>query len=120
MSPDSPETRIARLEQKVAKLEQRVEDLLVSISTQFKALDEDVRAFGPMVREVDGLKNQLGLALTEAKAAPAELGDLRRSLEERAELQRRERKADRRWLVATVLSSAALIVAAIQVLGGLG
>ena len=72
MSPDSPETRIARLEQKVAKLEQRVEDLLVSISTQFKALDEDVRAFGPMVREVDGLKNQLGLALTEAKAARAD------------------------------------------------
>jgi chaperonin cofactor prefoldin len=120
MSPDSPETRIARLEQKVAKLEQRVEDLLQSISTQFKALDDDVRAFSPMVREVDHLKNQLSLALSEAKGARAELAELRRSLEERAEIQRRERRADKWALIMAMIATGGLIVTAIGVLGGLG
>lgn len=120
MSPDSPETRISRLEQKVAKLEQRVEDLLVSIRDQFAGLDGDIRRFGPMVEEVNDLKHQLELALTEARGARVELGELRKSLDDRAETQRLERKSDRRWLVGTVLSSAALIVAAIQVLGGFG
>lgn len=120
MSPDSVETRIARLEQKVAKLEQRVEDLVTSLSAQFTNLDEDVRRIAPVVGEVSDLKHQLSLALSEAKGARVELGDLRLSLERRAEAQRLERKTDRRWLVGTVLSSAALIVAAIQVLGGFG
>src|SRR5215216_5260790 len=120
MSPDSPETRIARLEQKVAKLEQRVEDLLVSIKTQFEGLDEDIRRFAPMAGEVNELKHQLSLALGEARGARAELKDLRASLEQRAEVQRLERKADRKALITTILASATLIVAAIQVLGGLG
>ena len=120
MSPDSPETRIARLEQKVAKLEQRVEDLLVSIATQFSDLDRDIRQFAPMVREVDDLKHQLKLALAEARGAREDLAGLKKSLEDRAELQRQERKTDRKWLIGTVLASAMLIIAAIQVLGGLG
>lgn len=119
MSPDSPETRIARLERQVAKLEQRVEDLLIQIKDQFKGLDDDIRSFGPMVGEVNELKHQLSLALAEAKGARAELVELRRSLEERAETQRLERKSDRRWLIMALLTSGGLVVAAIQVLGGL-
>jgi predicted nucleic acid-binding Zn-ribbon protein len=118
MSPDTPETRIARLEQQVAKLEQRVEDLLTTIAVQFKTLNEDVRSFMPMVREVDNLRHQMTLAHNEAKAARDEIAELRRSLEERAERQQQERKSDRRWLVGTVLTSAGLIILAIQVLGG--
>jgi chromosome segregation ATPase len=120
MSPDTPETRIGRLEQKVAKLEQRVEDLLVSIKSQFDGLDEDIRRFAPMVAEVNDLKHQLGLALTEARGARMELKELRESLEQRAELQRVERRADRRWLIGTMLASAMLVVSAIGVLGGFG
>lgn len=120
MSPDSPESRISRLEQKVAKVEQRVEDLLASFQTQFKNLDEDIRRFGPMAGEINDLKHQLSLALAEARGARSELKDLRTSLEKRAEIQRIERKADRKALIATILASATLIVAAIQVLGGLG
>lgn len=120
MSPDSAETRISRLEQKVARLEQRVEDLLLSVAQQIADLDRDIRAFAPVAKEVNDLKHELGLALNEARGARGELGELRKSLAERAELQRLERKADRRWLVGTVLASAMLVVAAIQVLGGFG
>lgn len=118
MSPDSAETRIQRLEQKVARLEQRVEDLLERVAAQFRELDDDVRAFGPLVGEVNNLQHQLDLALTEARGARKELGDLRADLASRAEVQRLERKSDRRWLVGTILASATLIIAAIQVLGG--
>lgn len=118
MSPDSPESRIARLELQVAKLEQRVQDSLATIATDFKALKEDVRSFAPMVRELDSLKHQLALALTESKGARTEIGELRVSLEERAERQLQERKMDRRWLVGTVLTSAGLIIVALQVLSG--
>lgn len=128
MSPDSPETRIARLEQKVAKLEQRVEDLLVQIKTQFDGLDADIRAFAPMVKEVHDLQHQLGLALNEARAARTELSDLRTSLEarekerrrasaEREKERRQERKVERRFFVTSLLATAGLIIAALQVLG---
>ena len=120
MSPDSPETRIARLEQKVAKLEQRVEDLLVSIATQFADLDRDFRQFAPIVREVDDLKHQLRLALAEARGAREDLAALKKSLEDRAETQRKERRADRWALIGTMLTSVGLIIGAIQVLGGFG
>jgi chaperonin cofactor prefoldin len=120
MSPDSPETRIARLEQKVAKLEQRVEDLLVSIKAQFDGLDEDLRQFAPMLKEVNDLRHELNLAITEAKGARQDLTDLRDTLDARAEIQRLERKTDRKWLIGTILASAMLVIAAVQVLGGLG
>lgn len=120
MSPDSPETRLLRLEQKVARLEQRVEDLLGQIASQFADLDRDIRAFGPLAKDVGDLQHQMQLALAEAKGARSELADLRKSLQDRAEAQRLERKSDRRWLIGTVLTSAALIIAALQVLGGLG
>ena len=120
VTPDSPETRISRLEQKVARLEQRVEDLLVSVAQQVSDLDRDIRAFAPLTKEVNDLQHELSMALSEARGARAELGELRKSLERREEAQRLERKSDRRWLVGTVLSSAALIVGAIQVLGGFG
>jgi uncharacterized coiled-coil protein SlyX len=120
MSPDSAETRIARLEQKVAKLEQRVEDLLVSIATQFSDLDRDIRQFAPLVREVDEVKHQLILALGEARGARDDLSGLKRTLEERAETQRKERRSDRWALIGTMLTSVGLIIGAIQVLGGFG
>lgn len=120
MSPDSPETRIARLEQKVAKLEQRVEDLLVSLQTQFKGLDEELRRFAPMVAELNDFKYQTSLALAEARGARVEIKELKESLERRAETDRVERRTGQRWLIGTVLASAALVITAIQVLGGLG
>lgn len=116
MQPDSAETRIGRLEQLVAKLEQRVEDQARAL----EALTPLAAGQAAMRVEFARMQGQLGSALDEARAARRELGDLRSHLEKREETQRRERKADRRWLVGTVLSSAALIVAAIQVLGGFG
>jgi uncharacterized coiled-coil protein SlyX len=120
VSPDSVETRIQRLEQKVARLEQRVEDLLMSVKEQIGDLDRDIRSFAPMVKQVNDHEHMLSAALEEARGARAELGELRKSLDRREETQRVERKSDRRWLVGTVLSSAALIIGAIQVLGGFG
>jgi regulator of replication initiation timing len=114
--PDSPETRIGRLEQLVARLEQRVEDQARAIEA-LKPL-----AAGQAAMQVDlaRMQSHLGTAVDEARAARKELRQLRDHLEENAEKQRKERKTDRRWLVGTVLSSAALIIAAVQVLGGLG
>jgi hypothetical protein len=120
MSPDSPETRIARLEQKVAKLEQRVEDLLVAIKAQFDGLEEDIRQFAPLVREVDEVKHQLTLALGEARGAREDLAALKHSLEERAEIQRKERRSDKWALIMAMIATGGLIVTAIGVLGGLG
>jgi regulator of replication initiation timing len=104
----------------VAKLEQRVEDFLATIAERFSELESDMRAFAPMVRDVNDLKHQAMLALNEATRVREELADFRRSLEERAEVQRKERRADRWALVMAVLTSAGLVIGAIQVLGGFG
>lgn len=92
----------------------------MSVAQQVADLDRDIRAFAPMAKDVNDLQHELGKAASEAKEARVELGELRKSLERREETQRLERKSDRRWLVGTVLTSAALIIAALQVLGGLG
>ena len=138
MTTDSLEARIGRLEQSVAKLEQRVDDLLDRLAGQFKDLDDDVRAFAPIVREVDSVKAELRYiikAQQEAQKTLAEaqqdtqraIGDLRMRMEQeakaRAQGQEKRRKEDRTnrtllWvaaigLVGLVLESAAILLAGV-------
>jgi outer membrane murein-binding lipoprotein Lpp len=113
MSPDSPESRIGRLEQHVARLEQRVDDL----STDVRTLAPLVIAHAEMRVVLDNMQVQLTAAVVEAQTARKELGQLRTHLEERAEVQRKERRADRWALVMALIASGGLIVAALQVLG---
>jgi archaellum component FlaC len=116
MMPDSPETRIARLEQKLARVEQRVEDIA-----------DDVRALGSlpighaeMKLVMEHLRTEVRACGDEAKGARSDLKDLKDTLSAREAAQRKERKTDRRYLITTVLAAAGLVIAAIQVLGGFG
>ena len=114
MSPDSPETRLGRLEQITAKLEQRMDDLLDRLAGQFKDLDDDVRAFAPIVREVDAVKAELRFIVNAQRELQSAVGDLRMRMEKESQ-ERREGQEKRRKEGRT--SRTLLIVAAIGLFG---
>lgn len=116
MTPDDLDARLGRLEMSMARLEQQV-------STH----ETDIRAIGPMAVTIAKLElsfthieAELRGARGDTAACRDEVKDLKSSLLDREQTQRKERKADRRWLIGTVLTSAALVIGAIQVLGGFG
>jgi hypothetical protein len=118
VSPDSAESRIGRLEQAVAKLEQRVSDRTQVVDQRLSDLAVEVRALAPLVISHARMELQIVAAIEEAREGRREIEKLRASISEREEGQRRERKADRRWMLGTVLTASLLIVAAIGLLVG--
>lgn len=61
--------------------------------------------------KVDGVQEDTHNCLSD-------LRELKRDLEKRGADQAKERKADRRWLIATLLTTAGLIVAALAIFLG--
>lgn len=93
MQPDSPETRIGRLERTMAKLEQRVEDLIsISLANFAQDIHDCSKAVKDLRDEVEAEK---------------------RELRNRETLQRQERKSDRRWMIGTIIASTSVIIAAL-------
>lgn len=129
MSPDSLETRVARLEQ-------RLEDTIVRMDARLMDLATDVRALSPLVIAHAEMAVKLTIAVEEAKAAHKAVDALESHLSERDEAlqtqlskreevqreereeQRKERKRDRQWLVGVVFAAAMMIIAAIGLLLG--
>lgn len=85
MSPDSPETRISRLEQTVAALKQEVRDL-----------GEDVRVFAPLIA-------QMATMAAHLEHVERSVVDLTRKMEERERDSRTESATERRWRVGTAV-----------------
>lgn len=106
MSPDSPETRISRLEQAMAGLKQRVEDLSAQVGM-----------LTPLIVSVAELKIAVSHIQTDMHDITGELRGLHDALEKREE-QRHQAQQDalkdsRNWRRALVLGSFTVLAAVI-------
>lgn len=85
MSPDSPESRIGRLEQTVAALKQQVDDIA-----------EDVRVFYPLVAGQEVMREKLERMSQDLSAQTDALGELKQVIRHDAD-RREEGAGNRRW-----------------------
>lgn len=111
------EARVAdSLETRVARLEQRLEDTISRVDSRLIDLATEVRALSPLVIAHAEMAVKLSAVVDEAKGAHRAVESLEGRLDARDEEQRKERKADRKWLVGTVFVAGAFIVATLELL----
>lgn len=55
----SPDSALGALAQRLARIEQRVDDLMERIVEKFAVVAEDIRIFGPLVREHDEMRAEM-------------------------------------------------------------
>lgn len=102
MNPDTLESRLARLEQRVeddAALRRELADLV-------RTIPQDVAI----------IKERVAVSVRRSNDCLDKHQQLEDYLHQRERDQAHERKIDRRWLIGTFLSSAALVIAAIGLL----
>lgn len=95
----------------MSRLEQRVED------------DADLRKELALVvrmipQDVATIKERVAVAIKRSNECLTKHQDLEDYLHQRERDQAQERKTDRRWLIATILTSAGLVIAAVGLLAG--
>jgi chromosome segregation ATPase len=100
MSPDSPESRIGRLEQTRAALKQQVDDIA-----------DDVRMFYPLVAGQDVIRERLDRLARDLEAVTHAVADLRHTME--ADKRDRERVRAEVGAVALVFTAVSSTVAVI-------
>ena len=88
MSPDSPETRLGRLETAVARLEQRTDDL-----------STDVRTLTPLIVQVAEIKITIAQVQAESRATHDAVDALKRLIEGRREDERKDSRSFRNLLI---------------------
>lgn len=120
--PDSIESRVAALSQRMSDFEgrtdQRFADMEARTNRRLDDLAADVRSLGPLVVQMAEARLELKAARLAADKACSMVEELEDLLRSREDMQRQERKADRRWMIGTVLVAAGLIIGAMQVLLG--
>lgn len=85
----------------------RLDDLAVTVRNN----SAQINALSDLRTQLVGMKDDLHEFVSE-------LRELKRDLGTRAEVQRQERKADRRWMTGTILATASLIIAALAIFLG--
>lgn len=81
-------------------------------------LAEEVRHTGRQAERIPVIEANLTVVGSDAKGARDSVAVLRQELNAREIARVSERKSDRRFLIGTCLTAAALVIAAIQVLQG--
>lgn len=117
MTPDSPETRLGRLEQQVAvntdrlaEIRQRVDNLsplhvqIAEIRGELRELHKDTQDFQ---REQKEIRREI---VERDEATKKRQSDLRDVIEQRTENERLIRKNDSRWRIGTALVVLGLII----------
>lgn len=94
--------------------DERLDDL----AEQVKANTARIEAFADIRADLVGIRSNVVDAHGDARDALAELRQLKADMEKRATEQHKERKADRKWMIGTVLATATLVVAALAVFLG--
>src|SRR4051812_30689974 len=94
MSPDSPETRLGRLETAVARLEQRTDDL-----------STDVRTLTPLLVQVAEIKITIAQVQTQSRATLDAVDSLRNAIDQRRETERKDSRSLRNLLIGVGLAA---------------
>lgn len=106
MNPDTPETRIGRLEQAVARIEQRVDDHEV-----------DVRAFAPMIASHAVLTEQMMNVQRQLQGVISRMDDDQKEREHRqAESSKDSRQWRRTILLFGLTSFVSILITAATIL----
>jgi acyl transferase domain-containing protein len=92
----------------------RLDDLARQVDRNAVRLEE----YTTIREELAKVRERLAFVSGDTKDCITELRALKRDLEDRAVSQHDERKTDRRWMLGTVLTTAALIVTALAVFLG--
>jgi chromosome segregation ATPase len=92
----------------------RLDDLARQVARNAERLEEYTQIREELAKVRERLANVSG----DTHDCITELRALKRDLEDRARSQHDERKADRRWMFATVLTTAGLIIAALAIFIG--
>lgn len=92
----------------------RLDDLAALVRSQTGQINTllDIRA------DMAGVRQKVDDVSEDTHSCLGSLDKLKTDLEKRARDQANERKADRRWMVATLLTTASLIIAALAVFLG--
>jgi chromosome segregation ATPase len=105
MMPDSPETRLLRLEREIAMLSQKLQDFQERIADLF-----------PMMRHVIELQTQVKSLEEDVETVTAVCNRIRTSLEDRDREATQERRSVRAALIGLTGAILAAIIAAVTTL----
>lgn len=89
----------------------RLDDLAERVQTLARQQEQLLQMRAELVEVRTNLLNVSG----DTSECIAALGRLKSDLDQRAIMQHDERKADRRWMIATLLTTAGLIIAALAI-----
>lgn len=89
------------------------DDRLDDLALNVRSNSEQLRAVSDIRTGLSELRGGLKNVEEDSLQCISELRQLKKDLETRAETQHRERKADRKWMVATALATASIIIAAL-------
>jgi hypothetical protein len=92
----------------------RLDDLARQVQRNGQQLEENAKIREELVKVRERLANVSG----DTHSCITELRQLKGELDRRAQVQHEERKADRKWMIGTVLVTAGLVIAALGVFLG--
>lgn len=91
---------------------------LDDLANEFRALRDLPAKLAELIVELRHLKDDTSACHKSVRELRREFNNYREEQQDLIEAHRLERKQDRRWMIGTVLTSAALVVAAMGVLLG--
>jgi hypothetical protein len=94
------------------------DDRLDDLAGQVRHINLELQKITDVKTELAALKLQVMAIGTDSQECGDDVKALRLDLEKRAQVQHEERRADRKWLIATLLSTAGLIIAALAIFLG--
>lgn len=94
------------------------DDRLDDLAAQVKTNTNQLLTLGDIRGELIDLRGQMRAMGEDSHECLTDLRQLKKDLDLRAIEQHKERKADRKWVVATALTTAGLIIAALAIFLG--
>jgi hypothetical protein len=94
------------------------DDRLDDLHDQVRAAHQRIEAMENIRGELIELRTHMSVIGEDSHECLRDLRQLKADLDKRAQDQVKERKADRRWVIATALTTAGLIIAALAIFLG--
>jgi regulator of replication initiation timing len=94
------------------------DDRLDDLAQVVRSLGEQLTTIVDMRAEMAGLNQKVSDVIQDTHSCVTSLEKLKTDLDNRAKEQAKDRKSDRRYMVATLLTTASIIVAALAIFWG--
>lgn len=94
------------------------DDRLDDLAQLVRSHSDQLNSLLDMRTEMAGLRQKVDDVSEDTHTCVASLDNLKTDLQKRSENQAKERKADRRWMIGTVLATASIVIAALAIFLG--